>query len=115
MTDWPYYILVGRIVKKVGRDECYAWLETQGEEIRRVAASDIGQFWVSTVFETMDHGFSDAGLPVVFETMVFERGPDGTLDMTGIYTDRCSTYDDAEKMHAAACERVRSGVITGTV
>lgn len=112
MRDLAYYILDGRDVRKVDRETCYRWQERDVNRnlVRRIAEDEVGQFWVSTVFLTLDHSYGD-GPPIVFETMVFRRGDDGQLDMSGAHTERCSTYDEAEKMHRRVVEGVRSGEI----
>jgi len=54
---------------------------------------------ISTVFLGVDHSFGD-GKPILFETMVFG----GELDEE---MERCSTWEEAEIMHQAMCEKVR--------
>lgn len=66
---------------------------------RRVAADEFTvngiDYRVSTVFIGIDHNhFSDE--LHIFETMVFSKD-DGEQD---IGTDRCSTWEQAEKMHS---------------
>ena len=55
---------------------------------------------ISTVFLGIDHSFSGAKEPLLFETMVFG----GPLDQE---MDRCSTYKQAERMHEVMCNRVK--------
>lgn len=107
-----YYILEGKAVLRVGRDTCYRWQEKIGGP-KIIAQEDVSSYWVSTVFLTHDHSFDD-GPPIVFETMVFRRDDKGELDMGGEYTDRCSTYDEAEAMHKRVCDEVRAGTIPET-
>lgn len=57
---------------------------------------------VSTVFLGLDHSFG-AGPPLLFETLVFEGPMDGEMD-------RYSTWDEAERGHAAMVERVRAAL-----
>lgn len=68
---------------------------------RRVAGTQIGEseVWVSTVFLGMDHAFR-GGPPVVFETMIFGGEHDG-------YQERCSTWNDALRMHNRAVRLAR--------
>ena len=108
-----YYILDGKKVLRVGRETCYRWLaKTRGLPMGKVVKQqDIDRFWVSTVFLTRDHNYSDEGPPIVFETMVFARKENGELDMGGEYTDRCATYEEAEQMHKRVCDEVRAGKI----
>ena len=71
------------------------------ETTDRVVAKDIiGDAEVSTVFLGLDHQFGD-GPPILFETMIFG----GAHDM---HQDRCSTWQQAEAMHAKACALVRA-------
>lgn len=72
------------------------WFET-GD--RRVADETIGDARVSTVFLSLDHSYGE-GPPMLFETMVFG----GPLDQE---QDRCTTWDEAEAMHAAMVARVK--------
>ncbi|TFH54284.1 MAG: hypothetical protein E4G89_00345 [Methanothrix sp.] len=92
--------------------ECYdllAWgIFMQNIERRRVAGTafpQTGSLWlrpwaptVSTVFLGLDSNFHNDGPPVLFETMIFRcrrNGLDG-------YQVRCSTWAEAEEMHAYA-------------
>ncbi len=47
---------------------------------------------ISTVFLAMDYRFCSAGEPVLWETMVFDKGK-------SIYMDRYTSYDEALKNH----------------
>lgn len=49
----------------------------------------------------MNHGLWE-GPPILFETMVF--GPDGEAESC----DRCSTWDEAEKMHEETVQNLRT-------
>lgn len=62
------------------------------ETDRRVRQTYLLDRWISTVFLGIDHGYGDK--PILFETMVFEFG-----EMIDIDCARCSTYDEAIKMH----------------
>lgn len=59
-----------------------------------VKQEDIGALWVSTVFLGLDHNFSCKGPPLVFETKIFHADDGNT------YADQCSTWLEAERMHA---------------
>jgi hypothetical protein len=72
------------------------WIET-GD--RRVADETIDGVRVSTVFLSLDHSFGE-GPPMLFETMVFG----GPLDQE---QGRCTTWDEAEAMHAAMVTRMK--------
>ena len=66
---------------------------------RIVKQETIGEVRVSTVFLGIDHQHGD-GPPVLFETMIFGGSHDG-------YQERCSTWQQAEDMHAKACAMLR--------
>ena len=96
--------LEGREIVPCTRRE---WSEFWGSKDRIIKQETVGDCWVSTVFLGINHGWS--GKDLWFETMVFETGKDGKRDMGGIYQDRCSTYDEAEAMHAKAVAWVQDG------
>lgn len=92
-----YYILKDhKIIKARDVVEWARWFKTEN---RHVASDVIGDSTVSTVFLGLDHSWSGPP-PLLFETMVFG----GALDEE---QERCSTWEQAEKMHADMCERVR--------
>jgi hypothetical protein len=66
----------------------------------RVRKTTIRGARISTVFLGMDHQMGD-GPPLLFETMVFG----GEHDQ---FQERCSTWDEAEAMHARAVAMVRA-------
>lgn len=76
------------------------WAEYYELADRHVADERIGDARISTVFLGIDHSFGFGGLPLIFETMIFGGTQDG-------YCDRCSTWQEAEAMHARACNLVR--------
>lgn len=93
-----HYILDGHEVVPVEDVlEWGAWFENSHER-RRVAEDFVGSVRVSTVFIGLDHQWGD-GPPLLFETMVFG----GRLDD---FTDRYSTWDEAEAGHRAALAKV---------
>lgn len=75
------------------------WFETAD---RKVAADEIGDVRISTVFLGLDHSFGH-GAPLLFETMIFG----GRHDQ---HQTRASTWEEAEKQHAEAMAMVRSGL-----
>ena len=102
-----YYILDGKTVRP--EPDLLKWaeaFETADRLVRldratvRVAGKPVVFVDVSTVFLGFDHQIGE-GPPLLFETMVFG----GPLDQE---SDRCSTWEDAEKMHEKMMERVRS-------
>lgn len=93
-----YYILDGKT--PVPTSDLHAWGRMFDDlEARRVARDEIGSVSVSTVFIGLNHRFGD-GPPLLFETMIFG----GEHDQ---YQDRCSTWAEAEAMHAKAVALVR--------
>jgi hypothetical protein len=98
-----HYILIGKLaVPEPDLMKWGIWLETHD---RHVARTMIGKIEVSTVFLGLDHNFG-AGLPVLFETMVFrhEKGP---KDFADSHCVRCESWDEAEKQHDEVVELVR--------
>ena len=93
-----HYILEGH---KAVKTDLMTWARMFEKTDRIVAKTTIGNADVSTVFLGLDHQFGNNGPPLLFETMVFG----GKLDQE---QDRCTTWEEAEKMHEAMCERVRS-------
>lgn len=92
------YILEGKEI--VPCEDVLTWAKWFEKAERHVADDTIGDVRVSTVFLGIDHQFGD-GPPILFETMVFG----GPLDEE---QERCSTYEEAERMHLVMCERVRA-------
>lgn len=88
------YILVGQT--PVPEPDPIAWSEWFGESDRHVAVTRILDIAVvSTVFLGLDCNFSPwHHEPLLFESMVFWEG-EGGEEM-----DRCSTWRQAEEMHA---------------
>lgn len=74
-----------------------------GQERRRVGLDEINGYGVSTVFLGLDHGLHYSRHPLLFETIVFGKGPGDD------YTTRCSTWDEAIEMHKKAIEWVKQG------
>jgi hypothetical protein len=59
---------------------------------------------VSTVFLGVDHRYHSAGPPLVFETMIFGGEHDE-------WQERCSTWSEAEAMHARAIAIVKGEIV----
>ena len=101
MTD--KYILDGKTLKPATLMEWARWFKTAD---RHVARDVVGDLFVSTVFLGLDHNFGP-GEPLLFETMVFDP------DRNDLWSDRCSTWEQAEEMHRRACEFARQSLIGG--
>ena len=88
-----------------------AWSRWWRAADRKVDGTDCGPHYVSTIFLGVVHGWDDEGLPLLFETMVFQ----GT-NMGGIEQWRCATWAQAEEQHARAVDiytrRANMGVVS---
>ncbi len=89
-----YYALEGRTPVPVG---CDAWARSF-EKDQHVALTKKDGVEVSTVFLGLNHSFGGEE-PILFETMIFGPGYDQKE-----YQTRCSTWEQAERMHAKACK-----------
>lgn len=87
------YILVGMTPVKCDLLTWAAWFENS--EHRRVAHEERNGVRVSTMFLGIDHQWGE-GPPLLYETMIFGGAHDQ-------YQERCSTWEQAEAMHATAC------------
>ncbi len=94
-TDGPtsmYYILDGHQV--IHCPDIGQWINWFSTADRRVRLTEIGCLRISTVFLGLNHNFSrNDSPPMLFETMVFDQDTD-------LYQERCSTWAEAEEMHA---------------
>lgn len=78
---------------------------------RTVGRTELSAVVVSTVFLGMDHGWGQ-GPPILFETMVFQRGPNGSVG-TDLACERYATWAEAEAGHAVMVARyTRSRAVT---
>ena len=99
-----YYILDDKHTPiLVSLEEWSSWINSADRCVKR---DMIGDVRISTVFLSVDLQFFlgldrqyGDGQPLLFETMIF-GGTDGG------YCERCSTWEQAETMHAKALERV---------
>jgi hypothetical protein len=73
-------------------------LQTIGPEYKRVASTQVGDVWISTVWLGLDHQYGD-GPPLIFETMQFDD------DTAGDY-ERWSTLEEAQAGHEAWVKRI---------
>lgn len=95
MSD--YYILDDHTPVPVDHIRWAEWVH-RNRETRRVARTALQSgVVISTVFLGLDHGYGD-GPPILFETMIF-GGPHNEDQ------ERCSTWEEAEAMHARMVER----------
>lgn len=90
-----YAVLHGHEVRPVAM---MVWARWFAKANRTVARTNIAGCEVSTVFLGSDHSFGE-GPPLWFETLVFGGPYDGDMD-------RYTTWEEAERGHAAMIERV---------
>lgn len=85
-----YYDRAG---KPLSLEEWAALFESGGrEEMKRVDATNVGGYWVSTVWLGLDHSFG-GGPPLIFETMVFnDEGEGDEVYMTRYATEEGARY-----------------------
>lgn len=89
---------MGRYYDRSGkRISLHQWGDLmQDDEYRRVALDLIEDRWsVSTVWLGLDHRFFDDGAPLIFETMVFDKGS--------------PSYRDSEQRRYTTEEQARAG------
>lgn len=113
-----HYILVDRrVVECADLIQWAKWMElSRKDDSFRVGQTDIGEYWVSTVFLGLDHNYSNTGPPVLFETMVFSSKGEYNSDER---MQRYCTYEEAERGHNRLVEILRlaealSGELTST-
>ena len=107
--DGRYYILVGRETVAANMatwamefERRYRHIATTGVDPWGVDRTEFSNAHISTVFLGIDHNHFGKGPPLLFETMIFG----GRMDD---YQNRCSTWDEAEAMHAEAVALARTG------
>jgi len=69
------------------------------EDYIRVGSTDVGPYWVSTVWLGIDHRFYGEGPPVIFETMVFAKEDRGTGSLPDLDCRRYCTESEALAGH----------------
>lgn len=92
--------------------------EQQRMDYKRVAQTQVGPYWISTVWLGLDHGF-DGKKRIIFETMVFDRPEDDNWvalnkvmdpsysEFAEIECQRYSTEEEALAGHAEIVEKYR--------
>ena len=97
------FILNGKVPEAT--TDILRWGRAFGDgDSRRVAETQVGDVWVSTIFMGLDHNYSRQGPPILFETMAFVGGV--SADYVGFA--RYATWDEAERGHADAVADVES-------
>ena len=92
-----YYILIGREAVPANLMTWARWFEAIGDA-RIIEQEYVGTTKISTVFLGLDHSWN-GNPPLIFETLVFGGPLDDKMD-------RCTTYDQAEAMHATMVAQV---------
>lgn len=88
-----YYILKGKSI--IHTKDVLVWARYFEKSDRIIKQEELPNgYFVSTVFLGLDHNFGIEGEPLLFETMVFKGR--SREEMT---QDRCSTYNQAVKIH----------------
>lgn len=70
---------------------------------RRIGGDEINGYYISTTFLGIDHGCQ--GIPLWFETMIFENG-----SWSELYMARYSTPQEAREGHAYAVSQIKLGL-----
>lgn len=91
---------------KEGRplDQMSAWQLLEDWDYKRVDSTDVGPYWVSTVWLGLDHRFAGDGPPLIFETMVFLKGERDDPEHVGLQdidVVRYSSLQQAQEGHQA--------------
>ena len=105
-SSFYLYILDGHT--PVATEDALAWSAMFSDLEKRVVGHDElpNGVRVSTVFIGMPLGTSFmVGPPLLFESMIFGGPEDG-------YQDRCATWEEAERMHAAAVTRAWAAALS---
>ena len=89
------YILEGKT--PVPCDDLMTWAKWFEAANRQVDRTEHGDICVRTVFLGLNHSLNGCGKPLLFETMIFGGEHDECQK-------RCSTWEEAEAMHKAACD-----------
>ncbi len=105
------FIIKDGIVESVDDLMVWAkWMESEeGRKERRIGWTEVGEYYVSTVFLGLDYSFSmsEDAKPVLFETMVFEL-KETTEEIFGKpHTFNKSVDDFGERWHTI--EEARAG------
>ena len=91
-----YYMLKDKIAIPCDLMSWARWFEKADRHVAKSGGPKGERPWISTVFLGLNHNSGD-GPPLLFETMIFG----GEHDQ---YQVRCSTWKQAEAMHAKACK-----------
>jgi hypothetical protein len=105
MTSFKGYVLKGKqVVETNDLNEINKFYEEN--DLRRVNLTKLGNYKISTVFLTIDHGFG--GKPMFFETGI-------NLNGDWEIVERYSTYDEALNGHKKYVEEYRETAVQNLV
>jgi hypothetical protein len=106
MNHLMHYILIDRrVVECADLMQWAKWFEMSRKDGSfRVAGTEVGDYWVSTVFLGLNHNWALSGPPVLFETIVFSEKEDFGSDEQ---MARYCTYEEAERGHNRLVEMLR--------
>jgi len=98
------------------QDIYYAWMSKDFEKHRRVNRTQVGEYDVSTVFLTLDHGFNAFNTPVLFETMVFYKPKTVIIsavssDGRDVFQCRYCTWEEAKEGHEEVVKALNKGTL----
>jgi hypothetical protein len=113
VIDSRYYLLDDdNQPHPVDFEEMCAWRRST-ENFNVLRKDDVAGVVVSTIFLGIDHGFGD-GLPVLWETMVFRREADGSINYTDIDGERYTSHADAIAGHTSVIDHALAGKYSKT-
>ena len=101
-----YYILRGKEIIPCDIETWSNFFENPENKI--IKQTNIEKKFISTVFLGLDHkfGYEEDKRPILFETMVFNKG-----EWSELYCERYHTYDEAVQGHNRIMEKVKNGEI----
>lgn len=109
------YILIGQT--PVLCDDSLEWARWfEDPNNRRIRLTQVGPYFISTVFLGLDHNFMFAGPPILFETMIWIEKPesinlgDRILELDRSFLDeqeRCSIYTEAINQHRSMIDKLK--------
>jgi hypothetical protein len=100
----PYYNMDGEPITYREWIELFRMGRDGEDDARRVAKTQVGHYFVSTVLLGTDHGFGFSEYPIIFETMIFD---DRKESGSSVYEERYTNKVAALAGHDQAVQRAR--------
>lgn len=108
-----FYLLVNH--EPVVCTDLTKWLAEYGQLTRIVGRDELSPYLVLTEFTGLNYNFFSDGPPLLFETMIFKgttvihdaSGPERVVPLTTGYQERCTTWLEAEALHARALAQIQ--------